>query len=953
MIVTGALLGVAVATGKAGDAGTLTAILGFSVSMGGFVLNLTRTGGVDAHPEPSERLDRHCGQLAAAVTEQWQREWRLRRLQDPEPLQVHWRLAESWLTDPWEGEDDGRMLQDRLENVADVFDRVPSRRLVVLGAPGSGKTVLAVRFTLDVLLARQTGDPVPVIFSLSGWRPDRQTLHAWMADSIAATYPGADWSRELLAAGLVLPVLDGLDEIPGPLRVQAVEQLNASFDPGAPVLLTCRTEVYTHIAQTGDVFTAAAAVELQSLSFEDASAYLDKTARPVRGLDGRRATRWDPVLAHIRAQPDDGASRTVRQVLQTPLMVAMARQVYGEGTADPRELLDGRYADADALEEHLLGAFVPAAFRDDPQADRAGHWLAFLATHLEHQHTRDLAWWRLRLALPRPLRDIGPFLLLGVIAVVLSLVIAERPTAETLLVTVAFLTGAGLGHLLLTRTPGKKAAAPSRGRVLPPAALGVGAAAVLGTLAGLTGDLGLAHSFSFNSFISSRESTNHLALAVTAGLATSVILTVVGTTRDPVPATAAFARGHRTSPLVRVLTVAALLATVAAALLSLREIFQLGADPKPAFISLGAAAVLAVVTVIVALLTRWLSSPKRARHGPGSAHTSREHRHAARAVGRGAAAGLLAGFCFGIAFGLGDGTVLALRAHISSSYPHGAATHVLADGTRYVITAEGWRLGYLPDGTRYVRTPGPVHGIEAQESYSSNEYAIATSEAGDYCTGTTRCVPFYGPVEIRRPGTVKLPQGTVVDDYGLQDRLPPGISDWLFGDGPGWMFNYAMRFGLQAGLSLGLVSGLLTGVHRLLFASVDVTRYLSPLASLHTDRTTAAARSIMIFFLGLIGVTVSLAVGWGDAPSVAVIIWTVAGPLSLLLSAWGWLLTARLWLCTTGRLPWRLMAFLHQAHHRGVLRQVGALYQFRHARLQEHLATAGTDDCGTHPTRYP
>ncbi|MGY5126896.1 hypothetical protein [Streptomyces nigrescens] len=40
----------------------------------------------------------------------------------------------------------------------------------------------------------------------------------------------------------------------------------------------------------------------------------------------------------------------------------------------------------------------------------------------------------------------------------------------------------------------------------------------------------------------------------------------------------------------------------------------------------------------------------------------------------------------------------------------------------------------------------------------------------------------------------------------------------------------------------------------------------------------------------------------------------------------------------TGRLPWTVSAFLRDAHRRGVLRQAGAVYQFRHARLQEHLA---------------
>jgi hypothetical protein len=40
-----------------------------------------------------------------------------------------------------------------------------------------------------------------------------------------------------------------------------------------------------------------------------------------------------------------------------------------------------------------------------------------------------------------------------------------------------------------------------------------------------------------------------------------------------------------------------------------------------------------------------------------------------------------------------------------------------------------------------------------------------------------------------------------------------------------------------------------------------------------------------------------------------------------------------------GRLPWRLVRFLADAHEqRGVLRQAGAAYQFRHVELQRHLA---------------
>lgn len=49
---------------------------------------------------------------------------------------------------------------------------------------------------------------------------------------------------------------------------------------------------------------------------------------------------------------------------------------------------------------------------------------------------------------------------------------------------------------------------------------------------------------------------------------------------------------------------------------------------------------------------------------------------------------------------------------------------------------------------------------------------------------------------------------------------------------------------------------------------------------------------------------------------------------------------SRAWLPLTGRLPWQPAAFLEDAYHRGVLRQTGAVYQFRHVRLQHHLGRA-------------
>jgi hypothetical protein len=63
------------------------------------------------------------------------------------------------------------------------------------------------------------------------------------------------------------------------------------------------------------------------------------------------------------------------------------------------------------------------------------------------------------------------------------------------------------------------------------------------------------------------------------------------------------------------------------------------------------------------------------------------------------------------------------------------------------------------------------------------------------------------------------------------------------------------------------------------------------------------------------------------------------GVLAIMTRAWGAFALTRLYLALRGQLPLRLMRFLDDAHQRGILRQSGTVYQFRHRALQEWLAS--------------
>ena len=214
---------------------------------------------------------------------------------------------------------------------------------------------------------------MPVIFPLAGWDPVRTGLREWLADRLAADYrPLAapvdgrrTLARALLDAGLVLPVLDGFDELARLSYGEAVRRVNEGLDDDLPLLLTSRSEAWAAAVAEGDVLTAAEVVELLPLDLDRAGAHLERTARPLHPGDGAPVTVWTPVLRRLSAR------HPVAMALTTPLMVSLARAVYGDTSRDPAELLDTeRFPTPGAVEEHLLGAFVPAAYA--PAGARAG-----------------------------------------------------------------------------------------------------------------------------------------------------------------------------------------------------------------------------------------------------------------------------------------------------------------------------------------------------------------------------------------------------------------------------------------------------------------------------------------------------------------------------------------------------------------------------------------------------
>lgn len=406
--------------------GTVASVLAAAVGMVALLVTL-----LDAHARSGshDRLLAAARQLARDV--RGQEAGALARLMadegDPKPAEVSFAQPERiyWRTD-------GGDRQGTLQEAAAYYRGLDRGRMVVLGEPGAGKTILAIQLVLDFTaavldLAEETSPlpRIPVRVSLPafdpGSDPDVVTgevvsarLDRWLTRHLTAAFGlPTTLAAALVSDGWILPVLDGLDEMDldhaAPLRAAAV--VRAINWPSAgtvrPVVITCRTDRYHQLS--GDVESARTAqVAEREPAWGGREVVQDATVIGVEPLtsssvirylnyrfhdpadQSRTEARWHPVTERLEA--DDAADDPLAAALSSPLRLFLAVTAYHRDSSTPGELT--RLSTAAQFDEHLFARLVPAILDQHPPPGRCytcaevTRWLTTLARHLARQGER-------------------------------------------------------------------------------------------------------------------------------------------------------------------------------------------------------------------------------------------------------------------------------------------------------------------------------------------------------------------------------------------------------------------------------------------------------------------------------------------------------------------------------------------------------------------------------------
>lgn len=229
-------------------------------------------------------------------------------------------------------------------SILQVYERADGK-LLILGEPGAGKTTLLLRLAWELLNEAEINPkkPLPVIVNLSTWANTGSSLQDWLIEDVASTY---NVPHALAAHGIehnhLLPLLDGLDEVPDAMRSACIEAINTyKKNHLGSLVVCCRAKEYASLSSQLKLRAAVFVQPLQEQQIEDyfQSQEIEEYYRTSGGS-----------LSSIKE-----AYQSLKNLVKTPLMLHMLMLTYNNS---PRIVALSEQKSIQYDQKHLLEYYV-------------------------------------------------------------------------------------------------------------------------------------------------------------------------------------------------------------------------------------------------------------------------------------------------------------------------------------------------------------------------------------------------------------------------------------------------------------------------------------------------------------------------------------------------------------------------------------------------------------------
>jgi DNA replication protein DnaC len=253
-----------------------------------------------------------------------------------------------------------------------IFEQMGTgRTLLILGEPGSGKTIELLNLAKR-LIERTEQDlsrPIPVVFNLSSWAIKRLSIADWLVEELKDQYRaskalGAEWVKQ---EDLLL-LLDGLDEVQAEHRNDCVRALNQFLeDHSTTEMVVCsRLQDYEKLSER---LKLQSAIYIRPITPEYIDWYLEDVGEPLAGLK--------TVL---------NQDKELEEFAQTPLILNVMSWAYYKCPAE--EILH-QLSSAEQRRQRLFDTYIKRMFERKKELlpvyspKQTQQWLIWLAQRMK------------------------------------------------------------------------------------------------------------------------------------------------------------------------------------------------------------------------------------------------------------------------------------------------------------------------------------------------------------------------------------------------------------------------------------------------------------------------------------------------------------------------------------------------------------------------------------------
>jgi DNA polymerase III delta prime subunit len=257
-------------------------------------------------------------------------------------------------------------------SIAEVYDRA-GHELLILGEPGAGKSTLLLDLARQLVgrAEQDAGHPLPVIFPLSSWAEKKQPLQDWLPAQLSLIYDAPfRVSRAWVFTDQVLPLLDGLDEMPREARLACIDAISTYRKEHLVPLVVCSRRAEYEEIERQKRLVLQSAVVVEPLTRQQVETYLVQAGQQLGTV--RTVLHANPVL---------------QELITTPLMLSVLTLTY---TGSQVQDLPQR-GSADVQQQQIFASYVEQMVERKGDVVRyplksTREWLSWLARQMRERN---------------------------------------------------------------------------------------------------------------------------------------------------------------------------------------------------------------------------------------------------------------------------------------------------------------------------------------------------------------------------------------------------------------------------------------------------------------------------------------------------------------------------------------------------------------------------------------